>query len=338
MKKLLLLVVGFALLSKTDAWGVTLYLHFWDTNGATYGAGGSQPTGTWGVDAYWSKDDGAGNFGTQDTVPWPAGHFAVFSADDDASGAYTVNVSGTIQVADIHVDLGVVTFDPVPGTGASLQLKDGNDFVENRLLAAGHKDANAVARYNVPLTDAINVFRYKRGTVIFGATNTFTGALTVEGGVLELGAPYVIPAGNMLVLANDDGRGDVAGIGLANNTPATFATGGFSQKLGPLKLAGPVPAVARTIDFGNGASALAFADSSGQKWVSNEGLPIPLHIVNYTPGLDSLRFGTSAAGLSKAQLGMLRFADFADLPGQIDASGYVTPALPVIQSVRRIGP
>ena len=77
------------------------------------------------------------------------------------------------------------------------------------------------------------------------------------------------------------------------------------------------------IDFGSGTSALAFADSSGEDW---NGLPVL--IVNYTPGTDSLRFGNGGSSLSPTQLDLIRFADFANAPGQIDANGYVTPALP----------
>ena len=82
-------------------------------------------------------------------------------------------------------------------------------------------------------------------------------------------------------------------------------------------------ALQRVIDFGNGASALAFADSSSLDWNN-----MPLLVVNYTPGVDSLRFGTSSAGLTAAQLGLIRFADFAYATAQIDSSGYVTPVLP----------
>jgi autotransporter-associated beta strand protein len=343
MKKLCQLAcLSIALLSFNTS-ACTLVMYFWDTDGPTPGPGGNAPTGTWGVDPAWSPDDHAGNAGVQPTVDWPAGQIAVFSAGNDATGDYTIYVKGTQQVADIHVDQGRVTFEPDPTSGGVLDLisinaaescTDRND----RLLSVGHKSPDSVVRYNVELTGANGIIRYKQATLIFGMTNTYTGSTTIEGGVLELGAPYVIPTNSMLVLANDDGRTDVYSMGLSNNTPATFATGGFSQKLGPLKLSGPVPAVARTIDFGNGASALAFADSSTQIWLSKEGSPIPLRIINYTPGADSLRFGTNAGGLTKVQLGVMRFADFGDLPGQIDRSGFVTPAVPVIQAIRRTGP
>ncbi len=108
--------------------------------------------------------------------------------------AYTVNVSGIVDVADIHVDRGEVTFEPAPVTGGSLKL--------GSLLSVGAFDDNAVARYNVPITDSTGVVRYKVGTVIFGATNTFTGSLTIESGLTLCAVPYCFSAAPSLVLAN----------------------------------------------------------------------------------------------------------------------------------------
>jgi len=149
--------------------------------------------------------------------------------------------------------------------------------------------------------------------------------------------PYTLGATNALVLANNDTtRSDYNPVW--QYTPAVFDTAGLNQRLGTLRLAGSDASVRREIDFGNGASALSFANSSGQKWAADNGLPIPLYLLNYTPGVDSLRFGTTGSGLTKTQLGLLRFADFGDLPGKIDANGYVTPELPVIMSIRRSDP
>ena len=317
MKRLLPLIVGLALLSKMDAFGGTLY--FWDTNGATPGAGGPTPTGTWGVDAFWSEDDNAGNLGTQATVAWPAGSLAVFAAGNDATGAYTVNVSGIVDVGDIHVDLGQVTFDPLTGPGDSLKL--------GSLLSVGGKTADAVARYNVPITTSTGVARYKRGTLIFGATNTFTGSFTNEGGVVQCAVPYALGATNSLVLANNDTtRTDYNPVW--QYTPAVFATGGLNQQLGTLKLAGSDSSVMRALDLGNGAGTLSFADSSAQDWSV-----FTLTITNYALGSSKLRFGTSSAGLTPNQLLQIEFADYVNLPGLIDNNGYVTPALPKFTAI-----
>ena len=68
---------------------------------------------------------------------------------------------------------------------------------------------------------------------------------------------------------------------------------------------------------------LLFANSSGQSWIGQT-----LTITNYMVGSDSLRFGTSSSGITTAQLALLRFADYGNVPGKIDANGFVTPDLP----------
>src|SRR5262250_808584 len=67
---------------------------YWDTNGATAGAGGTTPSATWdtGSTANWTTDS------TGSSVPttWTAGDIAVFSAGSDATGSFTITVpSGT---------------------------------------------------------------------------------------------------------------------------------------------------------------------------------------------------------------------------------------------------
>ena len=303
-------------------------LYFWDTNGTGTGCGTNAPTGTWGVDAFWNTNSGGVGTGT---VPWPAGNYAVFSAGNDATGAYSVHVYGTVQVADIHVDLGVVTFDSALGTIGSLELMDGNGDNTNRLLSVGQKDPNAVAQYDVPLTTATNVTRYKRATLILGATNTFTGAFTIEGGLVQCAVPYAFGAVNPLVLANNDTtRTDFNPAW--QYTPAVFNTGGLNQQLGTLTLGGTDPTVVRMIDLGQGSGTLSFADSSGQNWGA-----FTLTITHYALGSTKLRFGTSGSGLTATQLGQIQFADFLNLPAVINANGYVTPNLPRITAITPAG-
>lgn len=330
MKKTVLLVVGSIVLLTCKASAISV-LSFWDVNGVTPGCGSATPTGTWGVDAYWNEDfsGGTGPYGTNvATKSWDDGNFAVFAAGGDATGAYTVFVKGTIKVADIHVDLGEVTFDPDPVSGGAFQMLmwENAELTNNvnRLLSAGHSSDATIGRYNVALNGAHNLIRYKRGTIILAATNVYTGTTTIEGGVLQLGNPHVLPSNSSLVLANNDTtRNDFNT--LWQYTPAVFATAGFSQNLGPLTLTGTDGSVQRVIDFGDGTSALAFADSSAEDWSG-----FTLTLSNYTAGVDSLRFGTTASGSTGTQLALMQFAQFANLPGQIDPQGYVTPALPVL--------
>jgi hypothetical protein len=102
---------------------------------------------------------------------------------------------------------------------------------------------------------------------------------------------------------------------------AVFQTGGLDQQLGTLKFSGNNPAVVRALDLENGSGTLSFADSSGEDWTG-----YTLTVRNYAQGVSKLRFGTSNTGLTATQLSQMKFADFGDLPGAIDADGYVTPA------------
>ncbi len=334
MKKLVPLLVGLSLLLGANLRAGVLV--FWDRNGAAAGSGGPAPTGTWNIDALNWNTNVDGTIGTQ---KWGDGDYAVFAAGSDATGSYTVLVSNLVQVGDIHVDSGTVTFAPDPVAGGMLRLVawEGafpNTFLDNttnRLLSVGHKDPNCTAIYNVVLTNAVGITRYKRGTLVLGVTNKFTGALTIEGGVVKLGVPYAMPTVCQLVLANNDpSRSDFNAAW--QFTPAVFDTGGFSQKLDTLQLAGSDSTVLRILDFGNGASALAFADSSALDWG-----PFTLTITNYTMKVDSLRFGTSASGLTAQQLSQINFVEYESLPAQIDGQGFVTPNLPIIKTIHRTG-
>lgn len=289
-------------------------LYYWDTNGSEAGPGANLD-GTWGEDPNWTTV----REGTGATQGWPESNHAVFAAQPNTPVAFTVTVSGTQFVGDMHFDYGTPTLQ-----GGTLGLDNGN-----RLISAF---SGVTATVNTPLANknpgaVTRVTKYKPGTLILGGANTYSGETMIEGGILQLGAADRIPDSSNLILGNGDTR---AGDGFTD-TPATFYTAGFSETLGTLRLTGPNPSVARTLDFGAGASALVFADSSAADW---EG--IPLTIVNYTHGVDTLRFGTSSSGLTSTQLGQIVFADFG-VPAVIDAQGFVSPAGPRITSVTGIG-
>lgn len=65
---------------------------YWDLNGDAVGAGGASPAGTWDTStSNWTLDP----TGSSATTAFTAGDAAVFSAGTDATGTYTVTVSGT---------------------------------------------------------------------------------------------------------------------------------------------------------------------------------------------------------------------------------------------------
>ena len=80
---------------------------YWDSNGNTTTGAGPAPAGTWGTSTFWNADmDGLGAVAT---TGWTSGETAVFSAGIDATGPFTVTVSGTQTAAGIVVQEGTVT-------------------------------------------------------------------------------------------------------------------------------------------------------------------------------------------------------------------------------------
>ncbi|MCE9555112.1 MAG: autotransporter-associated beta strand repeat-containing protein [Planctomycetes bacterium] len=109
--------VGNYLWVKYDApWAsTTTATQYWDGNGNTAGASAT-PNGTWGTSNFWNSDvaGGAGTFKTT-TVAQDA---VIFSAGGDATGAYTVTVSGNQEAGSIVFEDGSATI--TGGTSLSI--------------------------------------------------------------------------------------------------------------------------------------------------------------------------------------------------------------------------
>jgi autotransporter-associated beta strand protein len=137
------------------------------------------------------------------------------------------------------------------------------------------------------------------GTSVLAGNNTYSGTTTISGGTLQLGAAERIADTSNLILNG-----------------GTLDTAGFSETLGTLSLTAD-----SSIDLGSGSSALVFADSSALLWNA-----FSLDIANWTPGNDTIRFGLSDSALTPAQLAQIRFLDYGNAPGQLDPSGFLSPA------------
>lgn len=338
-------------LSLTSAHAFVLH---WDTNGAGEESGGPEPSGTWDLrQQNWWYGEHSGQ-PTTSPEQFRNGNSAVFSNGSDATGDYTIHVSnnrGQVSVSDMYCRNGNPTLvgDPLmlAGTrGAGVysaglgipELVPGEDVIR---VAKGLVFTINCELFNLQ-EPADAFYKSGEGTLVLGGINTYDGNTTIEGGSLVLAVSQSIPGTSDLILANGNDRlttgisNHVTGpIGLNvrnSDTPATFNTGGFDQRLGELVLTGPNMRIPRTIDFANGQGTLSFDDSSGSQWHTkdlsnnrrNPGL-LPLIVKNYVLDQSKLRFGTSASGLTAAQLSQIRFADYGDRPGQIDGLGFVTP-------------
>lgn len=276
--------------------------------------------------------------GSSDPIPI----FANGNATDGFPNPYTVTVDnsfGQVDITDMHCDVGPLTL-----TGGTIvwsgQVYQGPGYNLISAFTGQTFTINCALSNAWNSSDGTAFHKYKPGTLVLGATNTWTGGetLMIEGGTVMITVDQSLPAGTGLTLANGDARTS-PGDGWVD-TPATFNTGGHNQTLDFLALTGPDNTVPRTIDFNNGAGTLSFGNSSDTAWSTvnnanngdNPG-PIPLMINNYVLGQSRLRFGTNSLGLTSTQLGQIEFENYANLPGVIDSQGFVTPALPYFQSV-----
>lgn len=194
---------------------------YWDANSSTAGAG-SSPSATWSTSSwhkYWNDNSG----GTTSPERWTNGRYAVFSAGSDATGSFTVTVSGTVRTAGITIEEGTPTF-----TGGTINFSDASpDFVVNSGLTA---TVNSVISGSNGLTKS------GTGTLIFGGSaKTYTGNTTVDTGTLQLNSSNLINNASDLAVASgatfllnwgvSETVGALSGAGTANFRTGTFTVG-----------------------------------------------------------------------------------------------------------------
>lgn len=151
----------------------------WDLNGNIAGAGGPTPSGTWNTDPIWNLAPD----GTLVPIPWQAGSVAVFSAGNDATGAYTVTVSGTRDVGGLVFEDGTAT---ISGGTALRLIKDTTASV-----APGR-----TASIATPLTEDGSGRQFAKagaGTLILSGNNVAaTNGMNLSAGVTRFESPSSI--------------------------------------------------------------------------------------------------------------------------------------------------
>jgi hypothetical protein len=162
---------------------------------------------------------------------------------------------------------------------------------------------SAVLNVNRPVSEIANgpYTLTKAGGGTMNLNHSLTvGTLSLTGGATVLGADDLL----------DDSM-NLIGSG------ANLNLNGYSDELATLN----VGAGDLAINFGAavGANSISFAGSSSETW----GAGILL-VQNFEAGTDTLRFGTSASGLSPAQLAKIQFGA-GPAGAQINSLGYVTP-------------
>jgi autotransporter-associated beta strand protein len=236
---------------------------YWDRTDGTAGAGAPPSTGTWDTtSSNWNLNpDGSGA-----NTTWTAGDTAVFSAGSDATGAYTVTVSGTQTAAGVTVKDGTVTLSGgTVDTGtnsftinagaqvniaSSTQLNSaGKVLLDGGTLKNGNT-GNAGSFINalktLEVTSNGGTVAYDDGSSTNAFTTIYTGTITGTGGTTTNGG-----AGTLIKTGADEFR--VQGSNVANFTFAKLVVNQGLYRLG----ASSTPTDA-TAEHGFGAVPLSF--------------------------------------------------------------------------------
>lgn len=289
------LVGLFLLLGMTSQAQTTFYV---DTNGAS-GGFASNSSFLWTTNAfipYWTTDS-SGNSGTVAWTNSAPGDNAVLGTGTEM-GSFSASLGGNITVGTVSVLTG--TWEIALGSNTLTFDTASNSTLNVTLTGSG-----SVVKTGTGAMEVATASNYSGGTVInggalrFSASNTNIGPATVNsGGSLQLNASSALPSSTTVTLAGGT-------LGLTGAFSQTFSTAlGMSS--------------GSTLDFGSGfgASAIVFANSSGQSWTGT------LTVTNYISGSDSLRFGTSSSALTGSQLSAI---SFNGVGAQIDSNGFVSP-------------
>ena len=245
--------------------------------------------------------------------------------DIDATiSSLTVNDSVAITISGSHT----LSIDGTGATtGITINSGAGLTTINSNLALAGSSQTIAVHNaagllINGSVSGTIGLTKTGSGTVTLAGTSTYTGATTIDGGTLSAAAPGAL-GGTSSIVVNLGGTllfsasGSPTTDRLSDNSTMTLNGGTLNTAgLGEHGLSGTtvtagigaITLVSNSIiDLGNGASVLAFANSSAQTWTGT------LSIYNWSGspgagnGTDQLYFGTDPTGLSAEQLGQIAF-------------------------------
>jgi hypothetical protein len=193
---------------------------WWDVNGPLAGAGGPAPTGLWdGASTSWSSSSA----GTAATSGWVPGATAIFAAGSDASGTYSITLSGAQSAGGVLFEDGNVALS---GDGLDL-VTPGNVTVNASLKAT----INSVIGGSVGLT------KLAVGELVLGAANTFNGSLTHRAGALTLNDPRAASQSALIINPASDVllRSDLASLTLANDIVLSGVANALVVEAGPNK-------------------------------------------------------------------------------------------------------
>lgn len=144
---------------------------YWDINGSSLGAGGVTPHGSWqGVNWTTSME------GTSPTVIWTDGSDANFSAGNDATGHYTIDLDAPVVVRNISVTNGDVTIFATNSSN-TLTFADPRDYES---IITTNENGSLV--FNTSIQTADHLTKEGQGRVDFNDSVGVGGTFSVKNG------------------------------------------------------------------------------------------------------------------------------------------------------------
>jgi autotransporter-associated beta strand protein len=151
---------------------------YWDIDAAIRGATpGNTAVGIWGVDNYWTTS----RQGNRPTQPWTPGEQAIFSAGSDATGTFTIGVSGNQIASGIVFQEGTITL-----TNGTITLTDGRG---NATLQVNSGRTATIAS-QIAGNDGLT--KEGSGTLILSGANTYSGITDLRAGLLLIGNSFAL--------------------------------------------------------------------------------------------------------------------------------------------------
>lgn len=180
------MAIGLVLAGAGQASATPLY---WDGNGTVSGAGATA-VGTWGTSSFWNTDSTGAAAGTLQSSTTSADDL-FFAAGTDATGTYTVTLSGTQSANSVAFDEGAVTLS---GGGLSLgsggltvnSTVAGNVTIQSAItLNASQSWTNSSTRALILSTSAGVVNSSLTAPVVVTAATNGTGSINIQANILR---------------------------------------------------------------------------------------------------------------------------------------------------------
>jgi len=194
---LLLLGVISLTLAAPSAFSADLY---WDTDGATAGAGGATPSGSWANNGTTWSTDPTGATATS-ALTTSALNNLFFSAGTDATGSYTVTLTGTQNAKSLTFEEGAATLTggtlSLTGGGITVLAGSGNPTISSNLTVRGNSIINVGNGRHITLNTGTFTRNAGATVNIQGAgtgSSTMTGLSTNTNDIIGINATMKIRA------------------------------------------------------------------------------------------------------------------------------------------------